>query len=119
MKELRMIVNEDGKPVSVILSISTYKEDSDELEELEEIRAYDKAKKSADEILPFEEALDKFKRKEMSDSYKLYSQQQSQSKKSFSLFEIQTIAESSNDIDASIESRPRGSSKLTGREGGG
>jgi PHD/YefM family antitoxin component YafN of YafNO toxin-antitoxin module len=65
MKEPRMIVNEDGKPVSVILSISTYKKILDELEELEEIRAYDKAKKSADEILPFEEALDKFKRKDV------------------------------------------------------
>jgi len=51
MKEPRMIVNEDGKPVSVILSISTYKKILNELEELEEIRAYDKAKKSADEIL--------------------------------------------------------------------
>ncbi|HON29370.1 MAG TPA: hypothetical protein P5539_16820 [Mesotoga sp.] len=62
MKEPHMIVNEDGKPVSVILSISTYKKILDDLEELEEIRAYDKAKKSTDEILPFEEALDKFKR---------------------------------------------------------
>ncbi|AFK06857.1 MULTISPECIES: hypothetical protein [Mesotoga] len=65
MKEPRMIVNEDGKPVSVILSISTYKKILDELEELEEIRAYDKAKKSADEILPFEEALEKSKRKDV------------------------------------------------------
>jgi len=65
MKEPHMIVNEDGKPVSVILSISTYKKILDELEELEEIRAYDKAKKSTDEILPFEEALDKFKREDV------------------------------------------------------
>ena len=65
MKEPHMIVNEDGKPVSVILSISTYKKILDDLEELEEIRAYDKAKKSNDEILPFEEALDKFKRKDV------------------------------------------------------
>ena len=65
MKEPRMIVNEDGKPVSVILSISTYKKILDELEELEEIRAYDKAKKSADEILPFEKALEKSKRKDV------------------------------------------------------
>ncbi|PNE20290.1 Phd_YefM [Mesotoga sp. Brook.08.YT.4.2.5.1] len=65
MKEPRMIVNEDGKPVSVILSISTYKKILDELEELEEIRAYDKAKKSTDKILPFEEALDKFKREDV------------------------------------------------------
>jgi len=62
MKEPHMIVNENGKPVSVILSISTYKKILDDLEELEEIRAYDKAKKSTDEVLPFEEALDKFKR---------------------------------------------------------
>ena len=65
MKEPHMIVNEDGKPVSVILSISTYKKILDELEELEEIRAYDKAKKSTDEILPFEEALDKFKHEDV------------------------------------------------------
>ena len=64
MKEPRMIVNEDGKPVSVILSISTYKKILDELEELEEIRANDKAKKSTDKILPFEEALDKVKRED-------------------------------------------------------
>ncbi|HCO70134.1 MAG TPA: hypothetical protein DIT26_06100 [Mesotoga infera] len=65
MKEPHMIVNEDGKTVSVILSISTYKKILDDLEELEEIRAYDKAKKSTDEILPFEEALDKFKREDV------------------------------------------------------
>jgi len=65
MKEPRMIVNKDGKPVSVMFSISAYKKILDELEELEEIRAYDKAKKSTDEILPFEEALDKFKREDV------------------------------------------------------
>mgnify|MGYP007016057218 CR=1 FL=1 len=47
----------------------------DELEELEEIRAYDKAKKSTDEILPFEEALDKFKREDVWLIQTAYSQQ--------------------------------------------
>lgn len=64
MKEPRLIVDEKGKPVSVILSVSTYKRLLDSLEELEEIRAYDRAKNSADEVLPFEQALSEFKRED-------------------------------------------------------
>jgi len=57
VSEPHIVVNNRGKPVSVILSIDKYREMLKALEELEEIRAYDKAKKSKDKILAFEDVL--------------------------------------------------------------
>jgi hypothetical protein len=46
-----------GKAVSVLLDIRTYRKLIAELEELEAIRAYDIAKASRDEAIPFEQAV--------------------------------------------------------------
>ena len=51
------VVDEDGARVGVILPIEEYRRLMEELEELESIRAYDAAKSSGDEAIPFEQAL--------------------------------------------------------------
>jgi len=48
------VVDEDGARVGVILPIEDYRK---LLEELESIRAYDAAKSSGDEVVPFEQAV--------------------------------------------------------------
>jgi sporulation protein YlmC with PRC-barrel domain len=53
----KYVVNEKGKAVSVLLDIKTYRRLITELEELEAIRAYDAAKASCDEAVPFEQAV--------------------------------------------------------------
>jgi len=53
----KYVVNEKGKAVSVLLDIKTYRRLITELEELEAIRAYDAAKASCDEAIPFEQAV--------------------------------------------------------------
>ncbi|NOY53881.1 MAG: hypothetical protein GXP58_09715 [Deltaproteobacteria bacterium] len=57
MKE-HYIVDKNGKRISVLLSIKDYGKMLQELEELESIRAYDRAKKSGDDTIPFEQAVD-------------------------------------------------------------
>ncbi len=59
----RYIVNEKGERIGVLLDIEEYKEILEKLEELDEIRAYDEAKESEDEAIPFEEALKEMERK--------------------------------------------------------
>jgi PHD/YefM family antitoxin component YafN of YafNO toxin-antitoxin module len=51
------VVDETGKRVGVLLDIKDYQKLLEELEELESIRAYDAAKASGDEAIPFEEAI--------------------------------------------------------------
>lgn len=51
------IVDEVGNKTGVILNIEDYKRLLEELEELEAIRAYDKAKVSNDEVISFEQAI--------------------------------------------------------------
>lgn len=51
------IVDADGNRVGVVLDISDYHKILEELEELESIRAYDLAKASGDEAIPFEQAI--------------------------------------------------------------
>ncbi len=53
----RFIKNRNGKKVAVVLSMRDYRKLLDELEELSSIRAYDAAKASSDEIIPFEQAI--------------------------------------------------------------
>ena len=53
----KYVVNEKGKAISVLLDIKTYRRLMTELEELEAIRAYDAAKASGDEAVPFEQAM--------------------------------------------------------------
>jgi PHD/YefM family antitoxin component YafN of YafNO toxin-antitoxin module len=53
----KYVVDDKGKAVSVLLDIKTYRRMMLELEELEAIRAYDSAKASGDEAIPFEQAV--------------------------------------------------------------
>ena len=53
----RFIVDENGTRVAVLLEIEDYHKLLEELEELESIRAYDAAKASGDESVPFEKAV--------------------------------------------------------------
>lgn len=52
----KYVTDEKGERVGVILSIEDYRKVLEELEELESIRAYDEAKSSKDETIPFERA---------------------------------------------------------------
>ena len=56
------VVDGKGNKTSVILDIRDYKKILEELEELESLRAYDSAKVSGDEVLPFEEAMTEIER---------------------------------------------------------
>lgn len=56
------IIDESGNRVSVVLDISDYRKLLEELEELESIRAYDAAKASGDEIIPFKQAVAEIER---------------------------------------------------------
>ena len=58
----RFIVDENGNPVNVILDIDDYRRLIDDLEELGLIRAYDAAKRSDDEFVPFEQAVREFEK---------------------------------------------------------
>lgn len=58
----RYVVDKDGKRVGVILNIEDYGRLLEALEELESIRAYDAAKASGDQAVPFEEAVSEIER---------------------------------------------------------
>jgi PHD/YefM family antitoxin component YafN of YafNO toxin-antitoxin module len=51
------ITDTTGKKVSVILPIRDYEKIMDELEELEDIKAYDRAKARKSEPIPFDQAV--------------------------------------------------------------
>jgi hypothetical protein len=53
----KYVVDDKGKAVSVLLDIKIYRRLIAELEELEAIRAYDAAKASCDETIPFDLAV--------------------------------------------------------------
>ena len=56
------VVDEDGARVGVILPMEEYRKLMEELEELESIRAYDAAKSSGDEAIPFDQAVREIER---------------------------------------------------------
>ena len=51
----RYVVDDEGTRIGVLLDIDEYRRLLEELEELAAIRAYDAAKASADEAIPFEQ----------------------------------------------------------------
>ena len=53
----RFVVDENGTRVGVLLGIDDYNKLIEALEELESIRAYDAAKSSGDEVVPFDDAV--------------------------------------------------------------
>ncbi|MGR3309945.1 MAG: hypothetical protein ACUZ77_04145 [Candidatus Brocadiales bacterium] len=54
---VRYVVDENGNQVGVLLDIADYHKLLEDLEELESIRAYDAAKASGEETIPFEQAV--------------------------------------------------------------
>lgn len=60
--EVRYLVDEQGRRVGVVLDPDEYEKMLHELEEMESIRAYDAAKASGDEAIPFEQAVAEIER---------------------------------------------------------
>ena len=59
----RYVVNDKGERIGVLLDLNDYHKMLEELEELESIRAYDEAKASSDEAIPFEKAIEEIESK--------------------------------------------------------
>jgi hypothetical protein len=53
----RYVVDDQGNRIEVVLDIADYQKLLEELEELESIRAYDSAKASGDQAIPFDQAV--------------------------------------------------------------
>lgn len=58
----QFITDVDGRKVSVILPVRDYERILEELEELEDIRTYDRAKARKSEPIPFEQAVKEIER---------------------------------------------------------
>ncbi|GIV10068.1 MAG: hypothetical protein KatS3mg019_2159 [Fimbriimonadales bacterium] len=58
----RYVVDEQGKPVAVLLDIEVFQQLVEAFEELEAIRAYDEAKASEEAPLPLEQAFEAIER---------------------------------------------------------
>ncbi len=59
---LQYISDDKGNKIAVILPMDEFMRICEELEELESIRAYDAAKASNDEAVPFEQAIKEIER---------------------------------------------------------
>jgi hypothetical protein len=63
MKEpTQFLTNEKGEKVAVVIGIEEYEKLLEELEDLEDIRAYDEAVASGETPIPFEQAIAEIKR---------------------------------------------------------
>lgn len=56
------VVNEKGKRIGILIDLNEYHKMLEELEDLESIRAYDEAKTSGSEAIPFETAVEEIER---------------------------------------------------------
>ena len=56
LKPKKYVTDRRGQKIGVVLSIEDYKKVLADIEELESIRAYDAAKASGDEAIPFSKA---------------------------------------------------------------
>jgi hypothetical protein len=54
----RYVTDEDGNRIGVLIDTGDYHKILEELEELDSIRAYDEAKASNDEVIPYEKAIE-------------------------------------------------------------
>jgi len=59
---LQFISDDKGNKIAVILPIDEYQRICEALEELESIRAYDAAKASNSEVIPFEQAIEEIEK---------------------------------------------------------
>ena len=57
------VVDEKARKKSVLISIAEWQQLMEAIEELDDIRAYDQAKKEPDDLVPFEEAIRQIKAK--------------------------------------------------------
>lgn len=57
------VVDEKAKKKAVLVSFDEWQQLMEAIEELDDIRAYDQAKKEPDDLLPFEEAVRQIKAK--------------------------------------------------------
>jgi PHD/YefM family antitoxin component YafN of YafNO toxin-antitoxin module len=53
----QFVVNDRGEKVAVMISVEEYEKILEQLEDLEDIRAYDEAKAAGDAAIPLEQAL--------------------------------------------------------------
>jgi len=58
----RFVIDKNGKRTAILLDIEEYNKVLEELEELESIRAFDTAKSSGDEAIPFEQAVEEIEK---------------------------------------------------------
>jgi hypothetical protein len=58
----QFVTNEKGERVGVLLPLDVYQRLVDAFEELEDIRAYDEAKTSGEQAIPFEQATKEIER---------------------------------------------------------
>lgn len=54
--EIQFVTDDAGQRIAVLIGVDRYRQLLDALEEIDAIRAYDAAKASGDESVPFEEA---------------------------------------------------------------
>ncbi|MGD0696042.1 MAG: hypothetical protein ABSB82_14430 [Terriglobia bacterium] len=60
--EERYVVDKDGNRLGVVLDMEEYRKLLEELEELDAIRSFDRAKASGEKPIPLEEALSEIER---------------------------------------------------------
>ncbi len=61
-KEHQFVLNKHGEKVAVVLSIEEYEELLEEIEDLQAVREYEKAKASGETPIPLEQALTEIRR---------------------------------------------------------
>ena len=57
------LIDENGKKKAVVVPFSEWQKIKEELEELDDIRAYDKAKSKPSEPIPFDEAVQQIRKR--------------------------------------------------------
>jgi predicted DNA-binding antitoxin AbrB/MazE fold protein len=62
LKPKKYVTDRRGQKVAVVIAIEDYKKILADIEELESIRAYDAAKASGDEAIPFQQAMREIER---------------------------------------------------------
>lgn len=64
----QFVIDTSGKKTGVFLSMKDYKKMMEELEELDDIKAYDKAKKRNEKTMPLREAIKLRKKEKLSNA---------------------------------------------------
>ncbi len=62
LKPKKYVTDRRGQKIGVVIAIEDYKKILADIEELESIRAYDAAKASGDEAIPFQQAMQEIER---------------------------------------------------------